>query len=109
MRLLFDENLSPQLCRLLEDIYPGSESVLSIGLGGRSDLDVWHYAIERGMFVVAKDSDFFERAMVSGGETKFVWLRLGNCTTEAVHEALRKGFGALMMFAQSENVVIELP
>ncbi len=67
MRLLFDENLSPHLCRLLADVYPGSESILLSGLGGKPDTEVWRHASERGMIVVGKDSDFIERAMVSSG------------------------------------------
>ena len=109
MRLLFDENLSPRLCGLLEDAYPGSQSVLLVGLGGRPDAEVWRYAVERGMLVVGKDSDFVERAMLSPAGGKFVWLRLGNCTTQAAHLVLRNGFDAIQSFVDSENVVIELP
>ena len=37
MKLLFDENLSPRLCRLLADIYPDSAHVRDIGLRGAED------------------------------------------------------------------------
>lgn len=109
MRLLFDENLSPRLGKLLEDVYPGSESVLRIGLSGRPDPEVWRYAVERGMMVVGKDSDFIERAMLSSLGGKFVWLRMGNCSTETAHLVLRAAWDRLQAFEASENVVIELP
>lgn len=41
MRLLFDENLSRELVRLLNDIFPDALHVTSEGLGSRPDLDVW--------------------------------------------------------------------
>ena len=109
MRLLFDENLSPRLGKPLQDVYAGSESVLRVGLGGRPDPEVWRYAAERGMMVVGKDSDFIERAMLSPIGGKFVWLRMGNCSTEAAHLVLRAAYERLETFAESENVVIELP
>lgn len=109
MRLLFDENLSPHLCTLLADLFPGSESVLNVGLGGRSDTEVWQYAAEGGMTVVGKDSDFVERAMLSPNGAKFVWLRLGNCTTQAAHLALRNGYDAVAKLSESEDLVLELP
>ena len=37
MSLLFDENLSPRLIRLLEAAYPQSEHVELVGLKGQSD------------------------------------------------------------------------
>lgn len=44
MKLLFDENLSPKLPRLLAAMFPGSTHVLECGLLGQSDGDVWEYA-----------------------------------------------------------------
>jgi predicted nuclease of predicted toxin-antitoxin system len=40
MKLLFDENLSPNLPRLVMTAFPGSEHVREIGLIGRTDEDV---------------------------------------------------------------------
>jgi predicted nuclease of predicted toxin-antitoxin system len=108
MRLLFDENLSPKLCGLLDDIFPGSQSVLRIGLGGKSDIDVWQYAIENGMIVVSKDSDFVERAIIWQGKAKLIWLRLGNCTTEAAHLALRSALRSIVLLERTDDVVLEL-
>ncbi len=107
MRLLFDENLSPRLCDLLADIFPGSESALAVGLGGRSDQDVWLYAATFDMIVVSKDSDFVERAMVTPS-AKFIWLRVGNCTTRLAHQVLRDGQDAVRRFATLDDLVLEL-
>ena len=37
MKLLFDENLSPQLVAALSDIFPESAHVDRLGMGGESD------------------------------------------------------------------------
>jgi len=40
MKLLLDENLSPNLAQLLADLFPGSAHVGDCGLGAASDEEV---------------------------------------------------------------------
>jgi predicted nuclease of predicted toxin-antitoxin system len=79
MKLLFDENLSPRLPGLLEEVFPGSRHVRECGLRGCPDEDVWRYAGEHGFILVSKDSDFQQRSLLFGHPPKVVWLRIGNC------------------------------
>ena len=58
MKLLFDQNLSPRLSRLLADIYPASVHVREIGLRDADDVTIWEHAKSNGFAVVSKDSDF---------------------------------------------------
>jgi predicted nuclease of predicted toxin-antitoxin system len=44
MKLLFDQNLSPRLPRLLADIYPESLHVREIGFVEAQDIEIWNYA-----------------------------------------------------------------
>ena len=82
MKLLFDENLSPRLPRLLAARFPDSVHVRDCGLRGRPDDEVWEFARARGFTVISKDSDFYERGLLHGQPPKFVWLRVGNCTRD---------------------------
>ena len=84
MKLLFDENLSPKLPRLLDPLFPGSAHVRECGLLGRSDADVWEYAKTNGFTIGSKDSDFEQRSLLYGAPPKVVWLRIGNCTRQQV-------------------------
>ena len=47
MRFLFDENLSPDLVRLLSDLFPESVHVRDVDLKSADDLVVWQYAKEK--------------------------------------------------------------
>lgn len=58
MKLLFDENLAAKLLHELSDLYPGSDHVLALGLGGASDSMIWKHAIDGGFVLVTKDEDF---------------------------------------------------
>jgi predicted nuclease of predicted toxin-antitoxin system len=44
MKLLFDENLSPELPNRLSDIFPNSLHVRDVGMKATIDLIVWDYA-----------------------------------------------------------------
>lgn len=80
MKLLFDENLSPKLPRLLAAQYPGSLHLRDCGLKGATDEEIWEYARDNGFAIVSKDSDFYQRSLFYGHPPKFIWLRIGNCT-----------------------------
>jgi predicted nuclease of predicted toxin-antitoxin system len=84
VRLLFDQNLSPELVRLLADLFPESEHVANLGLGAATDA-----AKGSGFTVVTKDSDFLAHARVPL-ECKVVWVRLPNCSTAKIHDLLRR-------------------
>lgn len=100
MRLLFDENLSHQLVRLLGDIFPQSVHVRDVGLKSADDPAVWHYAKEHQLMIVSKDSDLHQRSFVLGHPPKLVWVRLGNCSTTEVESLLRRNFSAITLFYQ---------
>jgi predicted nuclease of predicted toxin-antitoxin system len=90
VKLLFDSNLSPDLVRLLADIYPGSAHVLFVGLGpAPADDDIWAYAAANDFVVVSKDADFYRLSIVNGAPPKVVWLRTGNGPTSAAEARLR--------------------
>ncbi len=82
MKLLFDENLSPKLPRLLAVLFPSSAHARECGLLGLPDEDVWEYARANNFVIVSKDSDFQQRSLLYGHPPKLVWLRIGNCTTQ---------------------------
>ena len=63
MKLLFDQNLSPRLPRLLADIYAEGVHVREVGLRDADDVAIWQYAKANGYAIVSKDSDFQQRSL----------------------------------------------
>ena len=102
MKLLFDENLSPQLGRLLRDLFPDSVHVRDVGLKAADDSVVWKYAQDNSLIICSKDSDMHQRSFLMGYPPKVVWVRLGNCSTFDVEKLLRKHFSAIEMFAADD-------
>lgn len=84
VRLLFDENISPDLPRLLASLFPSSAHVRDIGLVGADDMVVWGAAAEKDFVLVTKDDDFVELSILRGAPPKIVLIGLGNCRTAAI-------------------------
>lgn len=99
MKLLFDENLSPRLVRLLADLYPDSVHVRDVGLKAADDSEVWTYAQDNSFIICSKDSDLHQRSFLLGFPPKVVWVRLGNCSTSDVELLLRKYSTTIELFA----------
>ena len=80
-----------------------------LGKGGAADATVWELARQYGCLVVSKDEDFHRLAMLRGAPPKFVWIRLGNCTTDDIEQLLRRHHEDLARFdKQNEATVFEL-
>jgi predicted nuclease of predicted toxin-antitoxin system len=103
MKLLFDQNLSPRLVRLLIDIYPDSCHVREIGLRDADDSEIWEYAKTHNFAIVSKDSDFQQRSLLLGSPPKFIWLRVGNCTVKRIEELLRSYSAAIHTFDMDDS------
>lgn len=90
MKLLFDENLSPKLPRILSGDFPESMHIRDCGLKGFPDEAIWKYARDNGFVIVSKDSDFYQRSLLYGHPPKLIWLRIGNCNRDTVIALITK-------------------
>jgi predicted nuclease of predicted toxin-antitoxin system len=109
MKLLFDQNLSPQLVHRLQDSFPDANHVSTLGLATASDLAVWNYARDEGFTIITKDADFNDTAILRGIPPKIIWVRLGNCTTRDVENTLRFHRDEIVDFIKdSTSAVLEL-
>lgn len=96
MRLLFDQNLSFKLCRLLSDLWPGSQHVGVLGMGDTDDRLIWNYAVQNGLTIVTQDVDYANLSVLLGSPPQVVWLRCGNQPTTKIEQLLRQHYDALM-------------
>jgi predicted nuclease of predicted toxin-antitoxin system len=103
VRLLFDQNLSFRLARVLDDVYPGSAHVRPLGMDQADDIVIWQYAAANGFVIVSKDSDFYQRSQLYGPPPKVVWLRVGNGSTREVADLLRSRVADVEAFADDDS------
>jgi predicted nuclease of predicted toxin-antitoxin system len=100
MKLLFDQNLSHRLVKLLAVEFPGSFHVRDLRFAAATDSVIWDYAAENGFVITSKDADFQQRALLRGWPPKVVWVRLGNCSTAEVERLLRSRVEDLSAFEE---------
>ena len=103
MRLLLDQNLSPRLVDALAELFPRSAHVRDVDLASADDTTVWEYALENGFVIVSKDADFHQRSFLSGPPPKVIWIRLGNCTTDAIAHLLRQEASEIHSFGDDPH------
>ncbi len=103
MKLLLDNNLSPKLVMKLTDNFPNSSHVFELGLDKASDLEGWNVARREGFCLVTKDADFNEILAAKGFPPKVIWIRLGNCTTNAILKLLLTHFETILEFEKDQS------
>ena len=107
--LLFDQNISSRIVRLIESEFPGARHVVREGLQDAADLAIFNFAGENKLAVVTFDSDFVDLSMVRGHPPKIIWLRIRNQATENLAAAIRANYSSIIYFLNSEEAgVLEI-
>lgn len=100
MKLLFDENLAARLAHDVDECYPESAHLETLGLLGAPDRVVWARAANDGFVLVTKDEDFHRLSVILGPPPKVVWIRLGNCATADVARLLLTEVDRVHLFVE---------
>ena len=109
MKLLFDQNISYRIVRLLPDIFAESRHVSSVGLNDSIDVKIWQFAKQNDFTVVTFDADFFDIATLKGFPPKIIWIRTGNITTEELAERIILNYSIIVSFiGNSEQNCLEI-
>ena len=103
MKLLFDQNISFRILRLLPDSFSDCRHVRSVGLNDCNDAKIWQYAKQNGFTVVTFDADFFDISVLRGFPPKIVWLRTGNLTTNEIAEHIILNYANIVSFIDNPD------
>lgn len=86
MSLLFDQNISIQVKKNIQEHYPDCLHVKEIGLINALDIEIWNYAKLKNLIIVTKDSDFNDFYTLFGFPPKLIWLRIGNSNNKKISD-----------------------
>ncbi len=104
MKLLLDQNISRKLVDELEDLFPQSNHVYTLGLHTSSDEEIWNYARDNDFAIVTQDADFSEKSTLYGYPPRVIWLRIGNTSTENIKRLLKKHSKDILLFDKDKAV-----
>ncbi len=103
MNLLFDQNISPKILKLLPAGFSNCKQVRFVGLENSSDSEIFEYAKNNNFAVVTFDSDFVDLNAMYGTPPKIVYLNTGNLTTNNVSELLTSNILRINHYLNSES------
>jgi predicted nuclease of predicted toxin-antitoxin system len=106
MNLLFDQNISFRIVRLLEKVYPGCKHVKEVGLQNLTDSEIWEFAKNNDFTIVTFDADFYDFAVIKGIPPKIIWFRTGNTSTLNISRLLIENRNQIEGFCNQENANI---
>jgi predicted nuclease of predicted toxin-antitoxin system len=99
MKLLFDQNISFRILKVLPDKFNGSSHIKKEGLINFADKQIWDFAKENNFSIVTQDSDFNDLNILNGYPPKIIWIRTGNIKTMILLNIL------LEYYADIENFI----
>ena len=108
MKLLLDENLPPALLSALEDVFPGSTHVLTLGFGQTPDSEVYRYAGRNGFTILTKDSDYDALSGRFGAPPKVILLKVGNMLADDLWRFVQErqaDFAAFVSSADEDRIL----
>ncbi|QSE97019.1 DUF5615 family PIN-like protein [Fulvivirga lutea] len=103
MNLLFDQNISPRILKILPPQFSNCEQVRFVGLENSSDIEVFQFAKKNNYAVVTFDSDFVDLNAMYGTPPKIVYLNTGNLTTKNISELLLNNIMRINQYLSSDS------
>jgi len=108
MKLLFDQNISFRLIKLISDFYPNAKQVRELGLENATDNEIFEYAKKNNYSIVTFDSDFFDLNILKGFPLKIIWIRTGNTTTKNLEIILKNKYELIKSFMLEDFGCLEI-
>jgi len=106
LKLLFDQNISPRIVKLVDEKFSGSSQVRHVGLEDASDHMIFEYARKNNFTIVTFDADFIDINTLRGTPPKIIWLNTGNLTTKSIAQLLKTKLSTILDFVNSKNTAI---
>lgn len=103
MKLIFDQNISFKIVKLVEDIFPKSKQLRDLGIENYSDKQIWQFALQNKYTIVTFDSDFYNFSLVWGFPPKIILLRTFNQTTKNIEFLIRSHSESIKDFLKNEK------
>lgn len=103
MNLLFDQNISPKILKILPSEFFKSQQVRFIGLENSSDIGIFEYAKNNNFAIVTFDSDFVDLNAMYGTPPKIIYLNTGNLTTKHISSILKNNLLKIQHYLNSTS------
>lgn len=101
MKLLFDQNISYRIEKILSDYFNECRHVSSLNLMNEADINIWEFALKENFTIVTFDADFYDFSLFKGCPPKIIWIKTGNLTTKKLAKTLIDNILLIKEFAEN--------
>ena len=71
-----------------------------------SDTEIWEYALENELVILTKDTDFYNRFLVSTTAPKIIYFQLGNCSLKQLHQYFKDNWEKIQAEIEISRLII---
>jgi len=71
-----------------------------------SDHEIWNYALENDYVIVSKDTDFYNRFLISDKCPKVIFLKLGNLTLQELYNYFENNWSKITDYLNKASLII---
>jgi predicted nuclease of predicted toxin-antitoxin system len=103
VKLLFDQNISPRILKILPQELSDCQQVRFVGLEDSSDLEIFQFSRENDFALVTFDSDFVDLNAMYGTPPKIVYLNTGNLATKNISALLMDNILRINHYLDSDS------
>jgi len=104
MRLLFDQNISFRILKIIPELFIGSSHIKTEGLTNSTDFEIWEYARIHNFIIVTHDSDFHDLYLLKGFPPKILWFQTGNLQTSELALILKNRQNDIVEFSINDKL-----
>jgi predicted nuclease of predicted toxin-antitoxin system len=71
-----------------------------------SDTEIWNYALKNQLIILTKDTDFYNRFLVSATAPKIIYFQLGNCSLKQLHQYFNDNWDKIHAEIENSKLII---
>lgn len=71
-----------------------------------SDTEIWDYALKNELVILTKDTDFYNRFLVSSTAPKIIYFQLGNFSLKQLHQYFHDNWGKIQSEIENSKLII---
>lgn len=108
MKFIIDAQLPPALAQHLVRLGHEAKHVVDVGLLGADDQSLRQYAAKHHWAIITKDEDFTSSLFWQKNHPAVVWLRVGNCSNQALFHWFLPMLPKIVLRLQEGEKLIEI-
>lgn len=108
MKFIVDAQLPPALAQCIARLGHEAKHVIDVDLLGANDQSIRQYATEHNLVVITKDEDFTVSLFRQKRHPAVIWLRVGNCSNQALLNWFLPMFPNILRRLQEGEKLIEV-